>query len=249
MTILIIEDEQPAGERLAAMVREFDPSAAILGTLRSIVESVAWLSSHPAPDLILADIQLTDGLSLEIFRRVPVTSPLIFTTAYDEHVLSAFEFTSIDYLLKPVDKEKLFRALRKYLVLKTHFHGDVLALIGRMGNNGVARDRLVVKKGMDFVSIRMDQVAYFFTEHKLTFLVDTDGRRYIVDRPLSDLESELDPRRFFRLNRKYLAHVAAIVRFRSHEKGKVLVELKPAVSGEVVVSQEQAAAFKVWIGR
>ncbi|MFA6437928.1 MAG: LytTR family DNA-binding domain-containing protein [Bacteriovoracaceae bacterium] len=249
MNILIIEDERPAAERLIAMVREFDPGIRITATLRSVKESVEWLSRHPAPDCILADIQLNDGLSLEIFQQLPVTSPLIFTTAYDEYLLKAFAFNSIDYLLKPIDKEKLFRALKKYQSLKQHFTIDLPSLTEQIRKQTPITDRMVVKKGTDFIALRMEQIAYFYSEHKITFLIDTKGVRYIVDKPLAEIERLVNGARFFRINRKYLAIINAISQFRQIEKGKVLVNLIPPVKDDVIVSQENAAAFKSWIGK
>lgn len=249
MKILIIEDEQPAIERLIAIIREFDPAIYILATLRSVKESVEWLSHHAAPDLILVDIQLNDGLSLEIFKQQWVASPLIFTTAYDEYLMKAFEFNSIDYLLKPIDKEKLFHALKKYQSLKHHFSGNFVSLFEQVRNNTPIKNRIVVKKGTDFIALRTDQIAYFYTEHKISFLIDKEGKRYIVDKPLADVQNDLDEKQFFRLNRKFLVNIESVLKFKSYDKGKVLVELSPAVAEEVIVSQENAAAFKEWIGK
>lgn len=249
MNILIIEDERPAAERLIALVREYDPDIRILAALRSVKESAEWLASHPAPDCILVDIQLGDGLSLEIFQRHPVASPLIFTTAYDDYLLKAFAYNSIDYLLKPIDKLKLFHALQKYQALKQHFSGNIIALTEQLRQHTPITDRIVVKKGTDFIALRMEHIAYFYSEHKITFLIDTQGVRYIVDKPLADIEIGMDSARFFRINRKFLASIEAIASFRPFEKGKVLIELSPPVKEEVIVSQENAAAFKSWIGK
>ena len=250
MHILIIEDEQPAAERIAAMVREFDSTAYIVGTLRSIKESVAWLTAHSAPDLILADIQLNDGVSFDIFKKIPAPIPVIFTTAYDEHLVAAFACNGIDYLLKPIHKEKLFRALNKYLKLKQHFTGNVAALLEELHGAAPKRlPRIVVKKGSDFLALKTDDIAYFYTEHKIVFGIDREGKRFIVDKPLAVLETELDPANFFRLNRKYIANVNAIARFKSHDKGKVLITLAPPVAEEVIISQENSSSFKTWIGK
>lgn len=249
MNILIIEDEQPASDRLIAMVKEFDPSIHVVAVLRSVNESIDWLKHHSAPDLILADIQLGDGLSLEIFNQHTVLSPLIFTTAYDEYLLKAFEFNSIDYLLKPIDKNKLHRALTKYSSLQQHFSGNVLSLLQQLHNTIQYKERIVVKKGTDFVALNTEQIAYFFTEHKVSFLVDREGKRYLVDKPLAEIEAELDNKIFFRINRKYIAAIHSIVKFRSLDKGKLLLDLTPPVAEEVIVSQENSAAFKEWMGK
>lgn len=251
MKILIVEDEEPASERIIAMVREFDPSIRILATLRSVKESLEWLKHNAAPDLIIVDIQLNDGLSLDIFKAHPVPSPLVFTTAFDEYLMKAFEFYSIDYLLKPIQKVKLHGALTKYLKLKQHFTGDLVSFSEQFQRKGssLPSSRLIVKKGTDFVSIKIDDVAYFYTEHKIVFLVNNVGKRYIVDKPLAELEGELDTGTFFRANRKYIVHINAVVSFKSHEKGKLLVTLSPETGEAVIVSQENAASFKQWIGK
>lgn len=247
MNILIIEDEQPASERIVSMIREFDPSIFLLGTLKSVHESITWLRSHPSPDVIVADIQLNDGLSLEIFKQHPVTAPVIFTTAFDEYILKAFEFNSIDYLLKPVDKNKLFHALKKYQTLKQHFSGNLGPLLEQLQSASQNKNRIVVKKGGDFIALKMDQIAYFYTEHKISFLVDKENKRYIVDKPLTDLLPDLDGKKFFRINRKYIANIDSIVKFRSVDNGKILVELIPSIAEEVLVSKENASVFKSWI--
>lgn len=250
MNILIIEDEQPASERIISFIREYDPAANILSTVRSVKESIEWLRSHPAPDLIIIDIQLNDGLSLEIFRHIPVHSPLIFTTAYDEYLMKAFEFNSIDYLLKPIQKEKFFLALTKYRTLKQHFTGTLVSLLEQLQHTSPRLfERIVVKKGTDFVSLKMDEISYFYTEHKVVFLIDSSGKRYIVDQTLTELETTLDKNLFFRLNRKFLTHINAVVKFKPHDKGKLLIELRPPVNEEIIVSQENAPELKHWLGK
>ena len=248
MKILIIEDEHPASERIITMLHEFDASIRILATLRSVKESITWLKMHAAPDLILVDIHLNDGLSLDIFKHQPIPSPLIFTTAYDEYLMKAFEFNSIDYLLKPIDKTKLFHALKKYQTLKQHFSGNFVSLFDHIQNNTPIKHSFVVKKGTDFVALKTEQIAYFYSEHKITFLIDNEGKRYIIDKPLAEIETEIDTKQFFRLNRKYLVNVESISKFKAFEKGKIVVDLVPPVAEEVIVSQENASLFKQWIG-
>ncbi|MBF8249320.1 MAG: response regulator transcription factor [Bacteroidetes bacterium] len=247
MNILLMEDEQPAAEKLIKGIGEFDKTITVHGPLRSVKESVRWLTTHPSPDLIVADIQLSDGISLDVFRTVNPSCPIIFATAYDEYLMEAFGHNSIDYLLKPVKQEKLEHALTKYLRLKQHFSANVAQFAVKY-DAGDKKQRIVVKKGLDFLSIKTEDIAYFFTEHKLSFLVDKGGKRYIVDKPLSDLETDLDRKGFFRVNRKYLVRIAAVLRFSSHEKGKLTLELSPRPAEEVIVSQEKASEFKKWMG-
>jgi two-component system LytT family response regulator len=197
-------------------------------------------------------VQLSDGLSLELFRHVAVTCPVVFTTAYDAYVLDAFDCNSIDYLLKPVKHERLAQALQKYDRLRRHFAGDVANILrqtesGRRTNS--FKRRLIVQKGTSYVAIDTSSVRYGFSEDKITFVVDAQGRRYLCEDALTTLEEQLDPSEFFRLNRKYIARIDAIGSFRSASRGRVWVDLVPAAPEEVVVSQEKAARFKDWLGR
>jgi len=240
MRVLIIEDERPAVAKLQAALRATEEALEVVGVCASVRESVEWLESHPHPDLILADIQLTDGTSFRVFERVPPSCPVVYVTAYDAHVLEAFAKNGIDYLLKPVKLEQLAAALGKYRALEAHFLREPEA-------PPAPRQRLVVRRGMDELSIPVEQVAWLTTEHKLSFLVDRQGRRFLVDAPLADLEASLDPSAFFRLNRRYIAHIDGIARFRSAGRGRLAVKLVPEAEEEVVVSQERATAFRTWI--
>lgn len=250
MDLLLIEDEPLALERLAEGVRAWDPAVRIVGQLGSVAGSLEWLRSHRAPDLALVDVQLSDGLSLELLRAPELRCPVIMVTAYDEYVLQALEESCIDYLLKPVRQERLARALDKYLRLRGHFAGDA-AQAARALAQGPPRPRarVLVRRGVEFASLPLASVAYFFTENKLVFVREKGGGQHLVDRPLAELEAELDPAVFFRLNRKYLAQIEAIRRFRPQESGKLLVTLDPAPAEPVTVSQERAAAFREWMAK
>ena len=245
MKVIIIEDELLAQARLEAMLKTIEPSIEVTAKLGSVKESREYLSRHGAPDLAFVDIQLSDDHSFEIFRHSPADFPVIFTTAYDKYLLESFEHNAIDYLLKPVSEEKLRRSLAKLRKLESHF------LQGRIRNlldeKPKVRDRIVAKKGTEFVALAWNEVAYFFTEHKVVFLKDIHGRQYILDKTLTELEGEADGKIFFRLNRKFLTHVEAIEKFRS-ENGKIRVYLRPTVNEEVFVSKETAPDFRRWIG-
>ncbi len=247
MTVLILEDETPAAEKLIQGIKTFDAAIEIAGPLRSVREAVRWLTEHPAPDLILADIQLTDGLSLDIFRKVTTSSPVIFTTAHDAYLFEALEHNSIDYLLKPIKQEKLEGSLKKYLRFKQHFSANLAQAAEAYERQGRVRDRIVVKKGNDLFGVKVEEIAYFYTEHKVVFVVDRNGTRYMADDALSALEERLDPSLFFRVNRKFLVHVDSVKSFKTLDKGKLQVELNPMVREEVVVSQENAAEFRRWM--
>lgn len=245
MNVLIIEDEMPARAKLIQMLSSLDKSCRIAGQLGSVKESIEWLKSNPAPDLAFVDIQLSDDHSFEIFKQFPVKFPVVFTTAYDKYLLESFEFNSIDYLLKPITEEKLSRSLQKVKNLKEHFLG------GKLQEFLETRDqaqRIVAKKGTEFVALNAAEIAYFYTEHKIVFVKDFGGRKLIVDRTLSDLEEHFDKRNFFRINRKYLANMKAIEKFRS-ESGKIMIHLIPPMEEEIFVSKETAPAFRQWIGK
>lgn len=252
MRLFLLEDEAPALERLRALLAEAAPAATICGTADSNRAATAWLAQHPAPDLILADIQLSDGLSLELFTRQPPPCPIVFTTAHDDYLLDAFATSGIAYLLKPVKRDDLAGALKKHHELGRHYTAATLTtLAARLGGQASpppgSRRRLLAQKGLSFQPIAVEDVAYFFSEHKLTFLVTRRAERFVVDQSLAQLESDLPPSEFFRLNRTLLAHVAAIRRFHSLGKGRLAVALDPAPADEVQIPQERAAAFRAWI--
>lgn len=245
MKVIIIEDELLAQAKLEAMLQSMDKSIEVLAKINSVQDALRWISSHPSPDLAFVDIQLSDDHSFEIFRKQPVNFPVIFTTAYDKYILESFEFNAVDYLLKPITEEKLKRSLEKVKKLEHHFlQGNILKLLDHAKQ---PKTRIVAKKGNEFIALDLDDVAYFYTEHKLVFVKDFSGRQLIVDKNLGDLESMLDKTRFFRLNRKFIAQLKAIEKFKS-DKGKIRIFLKPEMKEEIHVSKETAPLFRLWIG-
>lgn len=247
MRVLIIEDEATAVDKLSNMLMKLDPAIEIVGTTESVKSSLEWLRSHPDPDLAFVDVQLSDDNSFEIFKQFEVRFPVIFTTAYDDYMLQSFEYNSIDYLLKPLQEARLQKALQKVRKLETHFiQHKFNELFDRKAANSKKKQRFVVKKGVDFVSVNIKEVAYFFTEYRIVFLRDQQGDKYIIDKTLSDLQEELGIE-FFRVNRKYLVSIEAIAKFRS-DNGKILIDLAPKVNEEVTVSKENAPNFRAWIG-
>jgi two-component system, LytTR family, response regulator len=251
MRVIIIEDEKPAAEKLQKALLNSNFSIEVLAVLPSVKESISWLSSHSPPELVFMDIELTDGLSFRIFETLTINCPVIFTTAYDEYWQEAFEHNSIDYLLKPVKPEKLETALKKYEKLKQYFainyHG-LLKMHQPAGQNGFKK-RFLVKRGADYISIRTEDIAYFHAAHKLVCLVDNKGQKFILDQSLTDIESQVDPALFYRVNRKYLLNMSAIKRIKSYPKSKLLLEVEPILAEEIIISQENVAAFKEWMGQ
>lgn len=248
MKVLIIEDEKPATDRLIDLLGKIDPAIIITGTCQSVHESLKWFDSNPAPDLIFLDIHLTDGLSLKLFDKSNINTPIIFTTAYDEYILEAFNHTTIDYLLKPIKESRLRRAIQKYKTLGTHFTQNISRLVEHLqDSHNNFRTRFTVKSGLDFITINVDDIAYFFTEHKIVFLQTCGKEKYIIDKSLSELEKEVNSKRFFRINRKIIANISFITKFKSQTNGKLAVELKPNFKEPVIVSQEKAAEFRKWM--
>jgi DNA-binding LytR/AlgR family response regulator len=249
MRLLILEDEAPARDKLVAAIKAATPEAEIVAALPSIAEAGKWFTTNRMPDLIFADIQLADGLSLELLQSSEITCPVVFATAFDEYLLEAFAAHGIDYLLKPIRTERVAAALAKYEELREHFtpqrrDGIVAALQRQPGR----RERFLVRRGIDLMSVPVADVAYLYASDRLVFLMTKAGVRHVLDRPLNNVEAELDPTRYFRANRAFIVSVDAIARCRPYGKGKLLLELRPAAEEEVVVSQERAAAFRAWLG-
>jgi DNA-binding LytR/AlgR family response regulator len=245
MKVIIIEDELLAQAKLESMLRDIDPSIEVVAKLGSVQESKEYLLRNPAPDVAFADIQLSDDYSFEVFRNHPLQFPVVFTTAYDKYLLDSFEYNAIDYLLKPVTEEKLRKSLAKLKKLELHFlQGNFQRFLE---GTSKSKDRLVVRKGTESIALRLQEVAYFYTEHKVVFARDRNGQRYMVDKTLADLEAEVDNHVFFRINRKFLANAEAIEKFRS-DNGRILVFLNPPVSENIYISKETAPEFRRWIG-
>jgi DNA-binding LytR/AlgR family response regulator len=246
--VFIIEDEAPARERLAALIATITSPCTVAGSADSVATAGRWLRANPAPDLIFADIQLGDGLSLELFKTQPPPCPIVFTTAHDDYLLEAFAAQGIAYLLKPVNPDALAAAVAKYHQLGRHFTGNLAALAATV-TSPARRQRILAQRGPSFQPVAIADIAYFFSENKLTFLVTRTGEKCLVNEPLTVLAGELDPAQFFRVNRNYLVHAAAVKSFSPVGKGRLAVQLAPRTAEEVQVSQENAADFRAWAGR
>jgi len=246
--LLIVEDEKPAIDRLVDMLDDFHHEVRIAGIAMSVRQAVNWLGRNPMPDLILMDISLTDGSSFDIFDKTNITCPVIFITAYNEFWQEAFEHHGIDYLLKPLKKEKLAAALKRFDALREHFQTRKNALIAYTVEQHPYRKRFLVRRGKDLFSIRTEDIACFFAADKVVFLVDNQGQRFVMDQSLKEIEKELDPAAFLRVNRKFIFQKNAILRAKSYSKSKLLLDTQPAMTEQVIISQENAAAFKDWFG-
>ena len=249
MRALIIEDEKPAADKLKKAIQKTGLGIEIIAQLDSVQSAIQWLRTQEQPELVFMDIELSDGLCFKIFETVSVPCPIIFTTAYDEYWQEAFELNSIDYLLKPVKQEKLEAALKKYDTLKQYFASNFQQMMQtRQTNFPAYKKRFLVKRGTDYISVKTEDIAYFYATHKLVCMVNKKAEKFILDISLSDIEKQIDPVSFYRINRKYLVNMSAIKRIKSYPKSKLEVEVDPTVNDEIIISQENVAAFKDWMG-
>ena len=253
MNVVIIEDEYPASERLQKLIEKIDGSIRIVAVLENVEMAKKWFAQNEKIDLIFSDIQLSDGLSFEIFSIFPVHSPIVFTTSYDEYAMKAFKVKSIDYLLKPIKVTELEQALEKYRSFKKGFAGDdyslkVESLMDHLQISGKKyKTRLLVKYQDQLVPISHEEIAYFYTTNELVCLVGNDGRQYLIDYTLEELEKLFDPVCFFRLNRQFIARISSIRKIHTYFNGKLKLELSPSIDQEVIVSREKAGVFKGWV--
>lgn len=253
MKILIVEDEPHAAQRLQVLACELIPDANILASIDTVKKTVHWLRTNERPELIFMDIQLADGLSFQIFEQIQIVSPVIFITAYDEYALRAFKVNSIDYILKPVDREELNSALEKLKNLsgnKTR-QDDILSNISQALELMRKRykTRFVVKVGEHLRTIEVDTILYFFSQDKTTFCVTDDDRTHVLDYTLEQLEEMLDPEAFFRINRKYLVRSSAIQDIISYTNSRLRLVLKGSTDNDIIVARERVQQFRNWLDR
>lgn len=250
MNALIIEDEKPAARRLSRLLEARGVNVSYM--LHTVSESIAWFSDHEPPDLIFLDIQLSDGLSFEIFDAVSVDSPIIFTTAYDEYALQAFKLNSIDYLLKPIDEEELDAALKQYEQVNPASRPVQMAFedIRKLLGNPIERTykkRFTARVGPHIKIIHADEVECFYSENKGTYAATTEGRSYLLDTTLEQLEQELSPEVFFRVSRKFYVHINHIADIIAYTNSRLKVKLNRFRDHEIIVSRERVKDFKLWL--
>lgn len=252
MKVVIVEDEAFAALRLKKMILDFNPEIKILAELESVEDSVRWFKSNPEPDLIFLDIHLEDDLSFAIFEQVNISSPVIFTTAFDEYAIKAFKLKSIDYLLKPIVHEELAAALKKYEQFSGLNPGtiDLQSLYSLITNKDKKyRERFSISVGTKIKMVEVADIAYFFVLDKGVYLRTFQGNSYNVDFTLDKLEEMLNPEKFFRINRKYLINIASIANMIAYSRGRVKLELKPKTDDEfdTIVSIDRSSDFKKWL--
>lgn len=251
MHVIIIEDESLTARRLEGLLHRYDPAILVQQIIPSVQEAVEWFATHAAPDLVFMDIHLEDDLAFKIFEKHDLRVPVIFTTAYDEYMIQAFKVNSIDYLLKPINYEELVQALEKFKSLRHQFaqpHLDtLLRFIGQKESE--YKSRFMITVGTRIRSIETRDIAYFYSEEKLTFMVTRDGHTLPIDFSLDKLSSLLDPKDFFRISRQMIVSFSSVQTVHTHIKGKLKLDLLPKTKFEVFVSGDRMTDFKEWLGR
>lgn len=259
--VIIIEDEPHNSIMLKGMVELLRPEWKIEAILESVKESVAWLRENKSPDLILMDIQLSDATCFSIFNEIDIDDHLriIFTTAYDEYAIRAFKVNSIDYLLKPVDEEELNAAFQKFekqlaldpanneLFSDAEYYRDIIKSV--LEGKTEYRTRFMISGISEHKRLNTDDIAYIYSSNKLSLAVEFNGKENILDYTLEELENELNPRSFFRLNRKVIVNIDAIKKIKNDTGGKLKVTTSPPCDFEIIISRLRAPAFKRWMGK
>lgn len=251
MNIIIIEDEKPAARLLQRKVEKLGLKATKM--LHSVEESIIWFQNNSHPDLIFLDIQLSDGLSFELFEQMDIKSAVIFTTAYDEYALRAFKLNSIDYLLKPIDEDELSTAISKF---KNQFQKNTISsldfeAIKRMLVNPIEKEyktRFSVKIGQQIKVISIDEIECFYSENKGTYIHTLDNRNYLTDVTLEVLETEINPKDFYRVSRKFIISLKAIKEIQMYSNSRLKISLTSYSDDEIIVARERVSEFKNWIG-
>jgi DNA-binding LytR/AlgR family response regulator len=251
MRVVIIEDEIPAANRLAKMLQSIHDEIEIVKRLDSVEAAVGYFQSANDIDLVFMDIQLADGLSFDIFGQIDLKSPVIFTTAFDQYTLKAFKVNSIDYLLKPVDEKELEQAVGKYRTLydkkENGFSEKIMQLVREMNGNQY-KERLLIKRGQQLSYLKIESVAYCLADGKLCYAIDFHNNKLLLENNLSQLEEQLPPNKFYRINRHLLINIEAISKVHTWIGGRLKLELLPAVKADTVVSRERVNGFKEWLG-
>ncbi|MBG9378244.1 response regulator transcription factor [Panacibacter sp. DH6] len=249
MRVLIIEDEVVAAQRLQLLLKEYDEQVDVIGCLDSVEDAITWFQQNQHPDLLLLDIQLADGFSFDILKRTTYKNPVIFTTAFNDYALQAFEYLSVDYLLKPVSFSSLKRGLDKYKMISANNTTNYEPLINALKQFPLTqyKERFLARVGQKLIFVKTNEIAYFRAEDKVIYLIDKQGNKLPVDYTLEKLESVLDPRQFFRLNRKIIVAIDSIAQVRPYYNSRLMLHLKDGHKSEdMVISRERVPEFREW---
>ena len=251
MKIVIVEDELAASENLTYLLKNLNPSIEVLAVLDSVRSSVDYFSKPTAAELVFMDIHLADGLSFEIFDQVQITQPVIFTTAYDQYALKAFKVNSIDYLLKPVDEDDLEKALTQFEVQSQQETTSNVQMEGLLNlikaNSKTYKTTYLVSQRDQLIPIKTSSMAYLYIDTGIVRGITKDNKSYTIDKKMEDIEHELDPAYFYRVNRQFIVHKDAIANIKYYFNGKLILNVSPIFKEQIVVSKAKSTAFKKWI--
>lgn len=242
--IVIIEDEKPNSDRLKRLLIELRPDIEILAILDSVKGAIQWFSQHLAPDLVMMDVRLADGISFEIFNQVKIECPVVFTTAYDEYAVKAFKYNSIDYLLKPIEKDELELALNKF---ESQMLRPSIENLLQYIQPKEYRTRFLLPYRDSYKTVMISDIAFFYSELNITYAKLYTGEKEVIPQTLENLELQLNPKEFFRTNRKYIVHLNAIQKVHNYFNGKLKIDLKNNPQEEVLISREKKPLFKTWM--
>ena len=251
MNVLVTENETPAVEGLVSLLKQIDPAINVSGITASVESTINWLQSNPDPDLIFMDIQLDDGLCFELFESMKIDIPVIFTTAYDEYTLSAFKVNSVDYLLKPIEKNSLLRAIEKFRVIHYNksINNEVIKQLLNKLNKGY-KNRFLIKVGEHYKSVSDKEITCFYILERATFLRTSEDHDYAIDYSLDNLQKTIDPDRFFRINRNCIININQIIDILHYSSSRLKIELNSKKSiYDLIVSKDKVREFKKWIDK
>ena len=249
MNIVIFEDEARAANHLERLLAKVAPNMKVISRIESVRDGVKYLQNNPEPDLIFSDIQLADGLSFEIYNRVTVHCPIIFTTAYDHYALEAFKTNGIDYLLKPIEEERLKQAIAKAEHFSPGLMLEKILSISNPGSEKAYKSRFMVKVGDKIKSIPVEEIRIFYSQEKASFIRTSDGHNYCIDYALDQLEPMLDPEVYFRINRGYLVHISACNNILAWTNSRLRLKIDGIDDSDIIVARERVQDFKNWLDR
>lgn len=249
MKVLIIEDEIPAVNRLIRLLSELEPDWEIIGSIDEVSLVIEWFNKHPMPDLVFMDIQLADGFSFDVFKEVAITCPVIFITAFDQYAVDAFRVNGLDYILKPIQKEVLIESLDRFKKMNSSKSVNMDELSKLFKQNVQFKERFLVKSGEELNFVRSVEIAYFLSEASYSFIVTKSGNRYILDQTMDQIEREVDPSLFFRINRKQIVCIDSISKIQPYFNNRLKLVLTPKDRQESVVSRTRVKTFKEWLNQ
>jgi len=249
MKILILEDETRAANHLQRLLAKVAPDMKVVARIESVRDGIKYLRTNPEPDLIFSDIQLADGLSFEIYNLVSVRCPIIFTTAYDHYAIEAFQTNGIDYLLKPIEEERLSQAIEKAKHFSPGLALEKILSLNNPASEKVYKSRFMVKVGDKIKSVPVEDIIVFYSQEKASFIRTTDAHTYCIDYALDQLEPMLDPEKYFRINRKYIVSIAACTNILAWTNSRLRLKIDGIDDSDIIVARERVQEFKNWLDR